>query len=219
MNITFYTGAGVSAESGVPMFRGSNGLYTESGRFVEIAPSWFDINSKGFSDTVGRLSELFEEAKTFINQKCQPNKAHDFIAKWQDEVTLDGGEFHIITTNVDNLHERAGSETIKVHGDLYTDRLINLGCCDWSLPDVVLFGESKKHQSKMWDAIKSADIFVVVGSSLSLYGDSAMIYFAKEKGAKTIEINPTPTGHPAFDVVIPKSATKGVQELYTLISA
>jgi len=170
MNITFYTGAGVSAESGVPMFRGSNGLYTESGRFVEIAPSWFDINSKGFSDTAGRLSELFEEAKTFINEKCHPNKAHDLIAKWQDEVTLDGGEFNIITTNVDNLH-------------------------------------------------KSADIFVVVGSSLSINGDSGMIYFAKEKGAKTIEINPTPTGHPAFDVVIPKSATKGVQELYTLISA
>ena len=89
----------------------------------------------------------------------------------------------------------------------------------WTMPDIVLFGDGKKRQKDMWKAVATADLFVVVGSSLSIGGDVSIVYNAKDQGAKTVEINPNPTGHPAFDLTIPKVATEGVRDLYTLMSA
>jgi len=219
MNITFYTGAGISAESGVPTFRGQDGVYTESGKRIQISPSYLDITSDKFGSTVQHLSELFDEARKFISEKCKPNKGHEIIAAWQSEISRQGGVCNIITTNVDDLHERAGAKTMKVHGDLFQDRTLISNGHEFKLADVVLFGEHKKLQREAKKAIENTDLFVVVGSSLSIQGDSCLIYGAKEQGAKTIEINPFPTGHPAFDVVIPKSASVGLRELYTLLAA
>ena len=219
MNITLFTGAGMSVESGVPTFRGANGIYTESGRLLEVSPlSWFDANSANFEATAVKLQKFLGQAREFVNESCNPNSGHTLIAKWQSEVEADGDKFSVITTNVDNLHERAGSDTIKIHGDLFVDRMIDIGCSKMEMPDVVLFGEAKKRQQDMWDAVARADAFAVIGCSLSIFGDSSLIYAAKERGARTFEINPNPTGHPAFDVVIQKSAAAGVQELYDLLA-
>jgi NAD-dependent deacetylase len=220
MNITLFTGAGMSVESGVPTFRGANGIYTESGRFLEVSPvSWFDARGANFEATALRMKKFLGEAREFVDGNCNPNAGHTLIAKWQSEVAAGGNKFSIITTNVDNLHERAGADTIKIHGDLFVDRMIEVGSSEMEMPDVVLFGEEKKRQKDMWNAVHQADVFAVIGSSLSIFGDSSIIYAAKERGARTFEINPNPTGHPAFDVVIPKSAAAGVQELYELLAS
>lgn len=220
MNITLFTGAGMSVESGVPTFRGANGIYTESGRMLEVTPmSWFDARGANFDRSAKKLKIFLGQARRFVNESCEPNRGHNLIAKWQNDTQAAGDTFSVITTNVDNLHERAGSDTIKIHGDLFKDRMLTVAGSEMSMPDVVLFGEAKKRQVDMWKAIKQADVFAVIGSSLSIYGDSSLLYAAKDAGARTFEINPRPTGHPAFDIVIPKSAAAGVEELYDLLAA
>lgn len=220
MNITLFTGAGISAESGVPTFRGDKGIYTESGKLVELSPmDWFDYNSATFDKTAVKLQNFLGQARSFVENNCDPNEGHTLIAEWQSEVEAEGGTFSVITTNVDNLHERAGSNPIKIHGDLFTDRMIDVAGSHMKMPDVVLFGEAKKRQDDMWDAVKGADVFAVVGSSLSIFGDTHMLCEARERGAKTFEINPNPTGHPHFDVVIAKGAAEGLKEMRSILAA
>jgi NAD-dependent deacetylase len=219
MNVTIFTGAGVSAESGVPTFRDADGLWKE-----------FDPNIVssvgGWEENLQMFMGFWDNAKGYLeSQEFKPNKAHDIIAEWERKCLSQGGKFSLITTNVDNLHEVAGSsDPIKIHGDIMSrgrelEYEIDGHPFSWHMPDVVLFGDMKKRQEDMWRAVREADLFVVIGSSLSIGGDSAIIYNAKDQGAKTVEINPNPTGHPAFDMVIPKPATIGVSEIYTMMAA
>ena len=220
MNITFYTGSGVSQESGVPTFRDPNGLW-------ETFDAGVVSSVDGWKKKPQEFMEFWDIIRGQFKQSAfKPNEAHKLIAQWEYETNHRGDEFNLITTNVDNLHELAGSkDPIKVHGDLLTQgRTIELDAGggyvqSWTMPDIVLFGDGKKRQKDMWKAIATADLFVVVGSSLSIGGDVSIVYNAKDQGAKTVEINPNLTGHSAFDLTIPKVATEGVRDLYTLMSA
>lgn len=207
MNVTIYTGAGISSESGVPLFRGGNSALWDKYDMsvVSTADGWKQ-------DCLAYTSFWREAERQLLSGQYKPNKAHRIIAEWEKSIK----GFKLITTNVDTLHEEAGStDPIKIHGDI-SKKGQTIHCRDgskYTCPDVVLFGHQKKRQDEMWKAIAQADLFVVVGSSLSIAGDSTIIFNAKDQGARTVEINPYPTGHPAFDMVIPKSASIGLHEL------
>jgi NAD-dependent deacetylase len=240
-NITFLTGAGLSCASGLPAFRfcftpenwrspylearrkAVRTLYDLDHKF-DIKKEWFDINSPNWIDHVPDISRFFVGARDFVSN-CKPCKAHHLISEWQRLSIIDGRQFNVITTNVDDLHERAGSQNVvKVHGDIFVDGLPIEATEDgvtsfYPMPDVVLFGQGKKRQADVQRIIEQSSILVVVGSSLSIFGDSALLYCAKDRGAKVIEVNPVPTGHPAFDMVIPKEANIGVRELFDVLAA
>jgi NAD-dependent deacetylase len=213
MNVTIFTGAGVSAESNVPTFRDFAGLYSQYPiEVVTTKDGW-----KGSKDTFIEFWDLVK-SKVEGDEECfHPNDAHHAISSLQ-RMYADGslhGEFNLITTNVDTLHEQAGStNVIKIHGSLGDEfREVDMDGMPYLMPDVVLFGEATRHVDAMWDAINKADLFVVVGSSLSLGGDSAMLYHAKDGGATTVEVNTSPTGHPSFDRVIQQPAATALPSL------
>ncbi len=233
-NITFLTGAGLSCASGLPSFRWRSPelearrntvrtLYDMKHEF-DIKKEWFDINSPNWIDNVPDISRFMIKARELIST-CHPCKAHHLISEWQRLSIIDGRQFNVITTNVDDLHERAGSQNVvKVHGDIFVDGLPIEATeggvtSSYPMPDVVLFGQGKKRQDDVRRIIEQSSVLVVVGSSLSILGDSALLYNAKDRGAKVIEVNPMPTGHPAFDMVIPKEANIGVRELFDVLAA
>lgn len=218
LNVTIFTGAGVSAESGVPTFRNTNGVYDNYP--LEIVTS---VN--GWNRDRDMFMSFWDRVKSEVaSHNFQPNDAHRAIAELQHKYS-DGkisGEFKLITTNIDGLHESAGSTgVLKVHGDMLLPmRTIHMDDgTQYQMPDVVLFGEATRYVNEMWDAINNADLFIVIGSSLSLGGDSAMIYHAKDTGSKTIEVNVKPTGHPSFDRVIEQPAALALPSLVKSISA
>jgi len=214
-NITVFTGAGVSADSGLPTFREPNGLWDYHNPDIVSNSDGFELNREEFMnfwDTV---------RGEFLSENFKPNKAHELLARWEYIQTSIGGEFNLITTNVDNLHDLAGSsDPIKIHGDILADGreyeyVVEGQLFSWKMPDVVLFGDTTKRQKDMWDAVDKTDLFVCVGSSCSL-GEGAVVQAAKRNGAVTVEINPNPT-YTNFDVVIEKSATEGIADLSTLV--
>lgn len=176
MKIVFFTGAGISAESGVPTFRDSDGLW-EGHRPEEVASisEWNShYNRKAKRETILRF---YNEMRKSLS-KVEPNKAHYDIAKLQES-----HEVYIITQNVDDLHERAGSlNVLHLHGSLleskstYDSSLvyectgdINIGdkCERGSQlrPNVVWFGEDVPLLIEAYDIIKDADAIIAVGTS------------------------------------------------------
>lgn len=216
-NVTVFTGAGVSADSGLPTFRDPKGLWDNHNPDIVSSVGGFERNREEFMD-------FWDTARGYFQgDNFKPNKAHELLAMWERLQHAHGGEFNLITTNVDNLHDLAGSsDPIKIHGDILVNGReyeyeVEGKVFSWHMPDVVLFGDSKHRAEDMWRAVAKADLFVCVGSSLSIGGDDAIIYNAKDQGAVTVEVNPNPTGHAGFDVVIPKSATEGLEDLTTLL--
>jgi len=216
-NITVFTGAGISADSGLPTFREPNGLWDNHNPDIVSHSDGFELSREEFMN-------FWDTVKgEFVGNKFKPNKAHELIARWEYVQTSIGGKFNLITTNVDNLHDLAGSsDPIKIHGDILVDGReyeyeVEGQLFSWKMPDVVLFGDTVKRQKDMWDAVNKTDLFVCVGSSCSL-GEGAIVRAAKDGGAVTVEINPNPTGNKNFDVVISKSATEGIHDLSTLVT-
>lgn len=218
LNVTIYTGAGISAESGVPTFRDTDGVYANYP--LEIVTS---VN--GWDRDRDMFMSFWDHVKSDVaSNQFKPNAAHHAIAELQNKYSAGNisGDFKLITTNVDGLHEDAGStEVLKVHGDLLLPmRTIHMDDgTQYQMPDVVLFGEATRYSNEMWNAINNADLFIVVGSSLSLGGDSAMVYHAKDTGSQTVEVNTRPTGHPSFDKVIEQPAATALPSLIESISA
>lgn len=196
--IVILTGAGISAESGVPTFRDAGGLW-EGHRIEEVAtPSAFRRNP----DLVHRFYNL---RRTAI-QNCHPNPAHRAIATlqsaWPDHVTL-------ITQNVDDLHERSGSQNVlHMHGELlqirctrcdmklrWTNDLTEADAC-WECghlkslrPDIVWFGEVPYFLDEIERALQHSDLFVAIGTSGVVYPAAGMVDIARQRGIPTIEFN------------------------------
>lgn len=201
-SVAVLTGAGVSAESNVPTFRGNGGMWKQF-RAEELAtPQAFARNPK-------LVWEWYDWRRQAIAQ-AQPNPGHHALAELEHRVS----RFTLITQNVDDLHERAGSRHIlKVHGDIWTVRCTGCGrertdkraplpeipprceCGELLRPGVVWFGESLPQH--IWqaaeEAASSADIFLVVGTSAVVYPAAGLVQLAKSSGAKTIEVNVTST--------------------------
>jgi len=203
--VTFFTGAGVSAESGVPTFRGTDGIWAKF-KPEELA------NLSAFMKNPELVWEWYRARKTII-ATVRPNAGHFALAAM--EALFPGCT--LITQNIDNLHRRAGSRHIlELHGNIernyclkcgapYGDedlpqtegvpRCSRAGCAGLIRPDVVWFGEMLPEDE--WDAAvrasAAADVFFSVGTSGIVYPAASLPLTAKQQGAFLVEINPEPT--------------------------
>ncbi len=207
-NLVILTGAGVSAESGVPTFRDSNGLW-EGHRVEEVAtPEGFRANPA--------LVHHFYNLRRAALQTVAPNAAHLALGRLEKAWA---GNFLLVTQNVDDLHERGGSEQlIHMHGELRRVRCVNCAAVHaWEQdtsadtpcpacgetggirPHIVWFGEMPFEMDRIFDALERADVFVSIGTSGAVYPAAGFVNTARAAGARCIEINATRTDvSPAF---------------------
>ena len=196
-NIVVLTGAGVSAESGVATFRGPGGLW-EGHRVEDVC------TPEALAHDPDLVHRFYDERRAKLTT-VTPNAAHDALAR------LDAvwpGELLLVTQNVDDLHERAGSKRlIHMHGELnsalcaecdarkpWTDALpprIRCATCGApSLrPDIVFFGEMPYSMDAIDAAISRADLFVSIGTSGAVYPAAGFVRTARYHGADTLELN------------------------------
>jgi NAD-dependent deacetylase len=203
--VSVLTGAGVSAESGVPTFRASDGLW-EGHRIEDVA------SPEGFTRDP-RLVWDFYNARRANVKTVQPNPGHRALAQLEDRW---GDRFTLITQNVDGLHRAAGSKNVlEIHGSLHRTRCLECEevkdrgletlapmplceCGGLLRPDIVWFGEGLPED--VWSAAMIAahdcDVLLVVGTSAVVHPAASLIPIAKRgrnPGAKVIEINLTKT--------------------------
>jgi NAD-dependent deacetylase len=224
-NIVILTGAGISAESGISTFRDHNGLW-ETHRFEDLAtPEAFR------RDPV--LVHRFYNARRAQLKLVRPNAAHAALARL--EQSWAAGEFLLVTQNVDDLHERAGSrKLVHMHGEIRKLRCASCADVLWHeedagpqlacrvckqagqmRPDIVWFGEMPYRTEEIYAAVEQADIFVAIGTSGVVYPAAGLAAAAQGNGrrCRTIEVNPQPTGSSAFQTVIADTAVNGVPKL------
>ncbi len=195
------TGAGVSKESGVPTFREADGLWNKF-RPEELA------NVDAFISNPKRVWDWYNWRRDLMG-KVDPNPGH--IALVQFDSLLE--EFVLVTQNVDNLHNRAGSaNVIELHGNIERNKCHSCGrfvdevvfekdtlpkcdCGGMIRPDVVWFGEMLPEQAitTAWQVAEKADVFFSIGTSAAVYPAAALPFEAKRAGAYVVEINPVPT--------------------------
>ena len=227
-HIVFLTGAGISVESGLSTFRGKDGMWTnEEWAYLASTDALYNDTQKCLNFYNWRRKQLSE---------VEPNDAHRMIAELEKE-----HEVTVITQNVDNLHERAGStQVIHLHGELtkacstrnpndprYIRTLkegeeIHLGdkAGDGSQlrPFIVWFGESVPEIETAINYVQKADILVVIGTSLNVYPAAGLLYYAPEE-AEVYLIDPKPVDtHTMRDIhVIQAGASAGVKYLTSLL--
>ena len=191
------TGAGVSAESGIPTFRGAGGIW-EKYDFTKLA------TPEGFRDDPRLVWEWYQ-LRQIEMKKAKPNPAHETIAKM--EAHFD--EFWVLTQNIDGMHKRAGSKNIiELHGNIWRMRcprdgtIIDLDspvveipplchCGSILRPDVVWFGEPLPSEAvnAASEAASKSDVMFVVGTSAVVYPAAALPVLTKNSGGLVIEIN------------------------------
>lgn len=202
-SVAALTGAGISAESGVPTFRSKGGIWTKM-RPEELA------SMDGFLRNPELVWEWYGQRKR-IMAEVQPNPGHRALAQME----LLFPHFAIITQNIDNLHQRSGSTVVhELHGNIERNYCMECGirygnaevlamtgvprctaCGGPIRPDVVWFGEMLPMEE--WNAAvraaESADIFLSIGTSAAVQPAASLPGLAKEAGALLVEINPEPT--------------------------
>jgi len=194
-----FTGAGISVESGIPTFRGPEGLWSKyDPKILDI--DYFTLNPK---ESWTKIKEIFYD----YMQNVKPNTAHYFLAELEKEKLLDA----VITQNIDNLHQEAGSQNvIEFHGT--AKKLVCMNCftkfdkkevdlndlppsCPkcWGLlkPDFVFFKEPipKKALEKSLELAQECDLMLVIGTTGEIQPASQIPILAKQNGANIIEIN------------------------------
>ena len=197
------TGAGISAESGLPTFRASDGLW--AGHRVE------DVCTPEALEQNPELVWHFYSERRAQGAKAKPNAAHIALAELEGKL---GKRFFLCTQNVDDLHERAGStRLIHMHGELAKSRcgeecgqppiedrrvyksLNEVGRCKCGArlrPHIVFFGEIPLEMDRIQKEINEATLMVVVGTSGSVYPAANFVHWARQNGARTVYIGPEP---------------------------
>ena len=200
--VAVLSGAGVSAESGVPTFRGTDGLWRRY-RAEDLA------TPEAFERDPTLVWEWYDWRRQLI-ARCEPNPAHHAIAALEAGVP----EFLLITQNVDGLHRKAGSrKMVELHGNLWRVRCLSedtitenaeaplasipprCACGGLLRPDVVWFGEPLSTEAirQAYDAAETCDLMLVVGTSALVQPAASLPMIAKAHGAYVVEVNLEPT--------------------------
>ncbi len=200
---TVFTGAGISVESGIPPFRGKDGLWSK------YDPGLFDIGY--FHSHPEKSWALIKEIFFDCFGKVEPHEAHKCIAALEKKGVVKA----VITQNIDNLHQKAGSQRVyEFHGtsqrlscvrckSTYEAKKVSLeklpprclGCGGVLKPDIIFFGEAIPEEARansFWEA-QIADVFLVIGTTGEIMPACQVPYMAKDNGAKIIEINVEPS--------------------------
>lgn len=219
--LTILTGAGISAESGIATFRDANGLW-EGHDVMKVA------TPEGFRHNPELVLEFYNQRRRQLHT-VQPNEGHTTLAVMEQEFRT-----HIVTQNVDDLHERAGSSSVlHLHGELLKVRStknpnyiiewpgdLHWGDCDPKgaqlRPHIVWFGEEVPALEQAVQLVHEADAVAVIGTSLQVYPAAGLIHYARP-GVPLFYIDPKPAT--LFDIanpleIIPESATVGVPMLW-----
>ncbi|WP_235734472.1 NAD-dependent deacylase [Nocardioides alcanivorans] len=201
MNIVVLTGAGISAESGVPTFRDADGLWAGH-RIEDVA------TPEAYEATPTAVQHFYDERRRALAD-VTPNPAH--VALGRLEEVLGEGLF-LVTQNIDDLHERGGSQQVAhMHGELlsalcrscggrshWTDDLYDFPPCPRCgmpelRPDVVWFGEVPYGMDVIQGRLMRADLFVSIGTSGAVYPAAGFVQMAAACGARTLELNLEPS--------------------------
>ncbi|WP_179020320.1 SIR2 family NAD-dependent protein deacylase [Winogradskyella forsetii] len=220
-HIVVLTGAGMSAESGIKTFRDADGLW-EGHDVMEVA------SPEGFARNPELVLNFYNERRQQLNE-VEPNQAHKDLARLENDYKVT-----IITQNVDDLHERAGSSNVvHLHGELRKIRStvnhndiqdwtedINLGdLCDNGhqlRPHIVWFGEAVPEIETAVKICYAADILVIIGTSMQVYPAASLIDYV-QPDTPVYYIDPKPAiGSGGMITVIAKSATEGMKELLNI---
>jgi NAD-dependent deacetylase len=229
-SVVILTGAGISAESGIQTFRACDGLW-ENHRIEEVA------TPEGFERNPALVQQFYNQRRAqLLSKEVKPNKAHEALTKLENSeqfTTL------IITQNIDNLHEQAGTKNIiHMHGellkcfcthsqqrfditaDLHSEALCD--CCQKPgrlRPDIVWFGEIPYQMDEIQTAISRCDLFISIGTSGNVYPAAGFAALANQYGAHTVELNLEPSMvESAFKEKIYGTATTVVPEYLSQIS-
>ncbi len=225
--IVFSTGAGMSAESGISTFRDAGGLW-EQYPVMQVA------SAEGFRQDPELVHRFYNARRHDLVTK-EPNSAHKLIADLQKDYDV-----RVITQNVDDLHERAGSQNVlHLHGELMKIRSIehpdyveslsldNLDTTpetrgrngDHMRPHIVFFNEAVPNIAPAMDLVAEADVFVVIGTSLNVYPAAGLVNCVRP-GTPIFYIDPKP-GHISIPnlTVIPEKATVGLPILIEKLRA
>ncbi|EJK9925851.1 Sir2 family NAD+-dependent deacetylase [Cronobacter sakazakii] len=202
--VVVLTGAGISAESGIRTFRAADGLWEEH-RVEDVA------TPEGFARNPQLVQEFYNARRRQLQQpEIKPNAAHLALARLEEAL---GDRFLLVTQNIDNLHERAGSKNVvHMHGELLKVRCSQSGqvlawtgdvtpgdkchCCQFPAPlrpHVVWFGEMPLGMDRIYEALARADVFIAIGTSGHVYPAAGFVHEAKLQGAHTVELNLEPS--------------------------
>ncbi len=222
--IVVLTGAGVSAESGIRTFRDNNGLW-EDQRVEDVA------SPEGYARDPHLVLDFYNQRRSqLLSDEVKDNGAHQALARLEREHT---GEFLLVTQNVDDLHERAGSKNlIHIHGQLLEKRCtrcskvsevrVDLSVDDvcedcgqtGSLrPNIVWFGEMPFEMDRIEKALQKCDLFISIGTSGAVYPAAGFVSVANACGAETVILNLEESDNNyAFDRGVYGPATQVVPE-------
>ena len=203
-SIVILTGAGISAESGLKTFRASDGLWEEH-RVEDVA------TPEGFARDPVLVHRFYNERRRqLLDPNTRPNPAHYALAELEQRLA---GDLLLVTQNIDDLHERAGSNNlIHMHGELLQARCVrtqqrfavrgDLGvetrcrCCGQPgnlRPDVVWFGEIPRQMERIYQALDRCDLFISIGTAGAVYPAAGFVEAAARAGAHTVELNLEPS--------------------------
>lgn len=197
--VAVLTGAGISKDSGIPTFRGKDGLWRNFSPEELATPQAFQKNPK-------LVWEWYNWRRSII-YRAKPNAAHISLVKLEE---IKKGNLWIITQNVDGLHIKAGNKNvIELHGNIWSERCIACGfkrynecvyeyenlppkcpeCGNLLRPDVVWFGEPVRHLEESYQIVREADVLLYIGTSAVVYPAASLIELSIASGKYVIEIN------------------------------
>lgn len=226
--LVFSTGAGMSAESGIRTFRDANGLWEEY-PVMQVA------SADGFRANPALVHKFYNDRRRQLVE-AQPNAGHLAIAALEEKYDV-----YVITQNVDNLHERAGStKVLHLHGELMKVRALDDDSRVYTLPDdnggslettpetvidghrvrphIVFFQEAVPNFEPAVELAAEADIFVVIGTSLAVYPAASLLHYVR-RGVPVYYIDPNPAAVPQGVTVIRETASAGLVTLARILDA
>ncbi len=215
------TGAGMSAESGISTFRDAGGLW-------ENYPVMDVCSAEGFARNPALVHKFYSERRAQL-LTCSPNNGHRALVELEKRF-----EVMIITQNVDDLHERAGSSNV-LHGELMKVRAIDDDSKVFTLrpdrcvttpetiidghhvrPHIVFFQEAVPNFEPATEIVRSADILAIIGTSLVVYPAAALLHYVRT-GTPIYYIDPNPAEVPPGVTVIRATASEGIRQLAEII--